>query len=181
MALSDASENNYASIIKYKQKLEINNYSNDSKPLNQQSQSPLSWAYNLNQQSLLATINNPPSLSTTNNNETVITHLRQEQRILSDEEITKIIIGYSNGLTMKQLANQFNCHRTTISQKLKVTGITIRMRSPTKEQVNKIITLYESGLSLENIGKIFNMSATTIMYCLKKQGIKTRDSHGQLK
>lgn len=56
--------------------------------------------------------------------------IRQIQKRLSKEEINKIILGYSAGETIYQLAERFSCHRTTVSQHLRAQGIEMRRKIP---------------------------------------------------
>jgi DNA invertase Pin-like site-specific DNA recombinase len=44
---------------------------------------------------------------------------RGTARRLSEEQVAKLVDGYTDGLTMKELANYFKIHRTTVSLHLK--------------------------------------------------------------
>lgn len=60
--------------------------------------------------------------------ERIVKRLHQPQKILSEEEISELVVGYKSGLAVYQLAKQFGCHRTTVSQHLKAKGIEMRNR-----------------------------------------------------
>jgi hypothetical protein len=113
--------------------------------------------------------------------ERIISELHQQQKRLSDEEISRVVAGYERGLTVYELAEQFGCHRITISNHLKANGVKMRRISPSDEQIDQMIALYQSGLSLLNVGDKFDMSATTVLRQLQKRGAEMRDLHGRAK
>jgi AraC-like DNA-binding protein len=91
-----------------------------------------------------------------------------KQKRLNEQEIQQIIAGYKNGLSMDELASNFGCYRTTISQKLKAAGATIRRLPPSDNQIAKMVELYQSGLTLEDVGKRIGKSARTVLKYLQK-------------
>jgi DNA invertase Pin-like site-specific DNA recombinase len=113
--------------------------------------------------------------------EKIVTKLHQEQVKLDDNAIRQLIIDYKNGLNMNELARKYNCHRTTISQKLRMSGVTIRRLPPNDEQIDRMVTLYQSGLSLETVGNKIGVSASTVSRHIAKRGMVTRDEHGREK
>jgi len=108
--------------------------------------------------------------------ESIVNKLVQKQKILNSEEISEMVSAYESGLTINQLAKQFCCHRTTISQHLKTQDVKIRNRL-SEDLVEKAIELYESGLSCAKIGKMIRVADTTILYRLHKRGVRVRGRH----
>ncbi|MHB1314129.1 MAG: helix-turn-helix domain-containing protein [Christensenellales bacterium] len=156
VGLSDIDTNNYAKVLDYKKSL-----SRD--PVLQRK-----------------AISGEP-IQTPNSQERIVNKLHQQQKRLSDEEIDCIISGYQNGQTVYELAEQYGCHRMTISNKLKVAGVTIRRLPPSNNQIDKMVELYRSGLSLENVGKRVGTAAKTVLKYLKQRDVETRDTHGYAK
>lgn len=109
----------------------------------------------------------------------VVNHLHQKQKRLNDDEVNQVIAGYNSGLSMNELAHKFDCHKTTISQRLKTAGIVIRRLPPSDNQITKMVELYQSGLSLTKVGDMVGISASTVLNYLRRRGIKTRDPHGK--
>lgn len=156
MGLSDVDTNNYNRLIQYKSSL------------NKSRQPPENYT----------------SVSSNCNldiSEKVVTKLHQEQARLDDSTIKQLVIDYKNGLNMNELARKYNCHRTTISQKLRMSGVAIRRLPPNNEQIDRMVTLYQSGLSLEAVGNKVNASASTVLRYITKRGVVTRDEHGRAK
>ena len=53
------------------------------------------------------------------------TEIKQQQKHLSNKEISEIVVKYSSGISTYELAKEYGCHRRTISDNLKKQGITI--------------------------------------------------------
>jgi DNA-directed RNA polymerase specialized sigma24 family protein len=51
--------------------------------------------------------------------------VKQEQKRLSEDEISLLISAYLSGMSTYALAEQFGCHRTTVSDVLKRHGVTV--------------------------------------------------------
>lgn len=113
-----------------------------------------------------------------NKNEKIVSQLRKPNKKLNDEEISELVVAYKSGLTVYQLADQFGCYRTTVSQHLKSRGVNMRNRPMTEIQIEKAIELYKSGLSCAKIGKIIEVDAGTIHRRLRDHGVKLRRIHG---
>jgi DNA invertase Pin-like site-specific DNA recombinase len=50
----------------------------------------------------------------------------QKQRMLTESERDEAIIKYADGMTMKAVATDYGCHRTTIRNILRARGVVIR-------------------------------------------------------
>ncbi|WP_167309723.1 helix-turn-helix domain-containing protein [Terrimesophilobacter mesophilus] len=105
--------------------------------------------------------------------------IRQRQRRLTTAEAERMIERYKDGVMVHELAAEFGCHRTTITERLKSAGVKIRLRAATTKQVNDMIRLYESGLSMEKVADEVGISARTVFNYLKQRGVATRDAHGR--
>lgn len=113
--------------------------------------------------------------------ERVVNELVQKQKILSAEEISELVIAYKSGLTAYQLAEQFGCHRTTVSQHLKLQGLKMRRCPLSNDQIDKAVKLYESGLSCAKVGNIIGANDTTILKRLRERGVRVRGAHERKK
>jgi DNA-binding CsgD family transcriptional regulator len=150
VVLSDTDTNRFTRVLKYK-------YSIDYKIAETESQEP--------------------KLQVSESNERIVKRLHQPQKILSDEEVSELIIGYKSGLTIYQLAKQFGCHRTTVSQHLKSRGVEMRNRPLTEKQIDEVARLYESGLSCTKVGKIIGVDGETVHRRLRERGVVMRGAH----
>ncbi|WP_125616632.1 helix-turn-helix domain containing protein [Specibacter cremeus] len=90
-----------------------------------------------------------------------------------------IVNGYRESKTVYELAAQYHCHRTTVSDVRKRNGITLRRTPATNDQIQEMIGLYESGLSLARVGERFGIHASTVLNHLRSRGVPTRESHGR--
>ena len=120
-----------------------------------------------------------PATSSSNDYKTA-NRIRQKQKRLAGDEINQLIAGYKSGPTVYELAVQFGCHRTTVSETLKRNGIKMRRTSLTEAQIKEAIKLYESGLSLVKVGRQIGANGETIRLRLVEQGVKIRDAHERL-
>ena len=80
---------------------------------------------------------------------------------------------------MYELAAAFGCHRATIAERLKKSGITMRGQSPSSEDIDSTVRLYASGLSFLEVGKQLGFCANTVRDCLRGRRIQARDTHGR--
>lgn len=100
----------------------------------------------------------------------------QKQKRLSKEEIQEIITAYRNGVTIYELAEQFNCHRNTISDNLKRNGIQPTIKKFTSQsEIDKLISHYESGMKNVEIAKLYGVSESTVRKTLLCNGIRMRN------
>jgi hypothetical protein len=104
---------------------------------------------------------------------------RQRQKRLKPEEIERVVELYRRGATVYELAEQFSCHRTTISAALHKANVNFRRTGMTTAQIDEAAVLYESGLSLARVGERFNVNARTVQLRLRERGVAMRDTHGR--
>ena len=99
----------------------------------------------------------------------------QKQKILSDSEIEEIAKLYLEGVSTYTLATAFECHRYTISNALKRSGITVDKHvEGRKYKTEEVIRLYsEEKKSVKQVAEMFGVCDATIYKCLKRNGIST--------
>ncbi len=108
---------------------------------------------------------------------TEVRKICQKQKKLSDYEISQIIQGYERGLSIYELAEQFNCHRKTISDTLKRNGVEVSHQASKKpELVKKIIDLYAEYKTPREIGTIVGIDCNTVRKVLKENEVYIRKS-----
>lgn len=105
--------------------------------------------------------------------------LRQRQTRLTEEQVVAMAARYAEGATVRQLAVEFDCHRTTVALRLKERGSEMRNRPATPEEVAHFIALYRSGLSLVKVAEKTGFSEKTVMNRLRSEGVQLRDTHGR--
>lgn len=103
----------------------------------------------------------------------------QRQRRLTDEAIALAAERYQTGDTIRQLATEFGCGRSTLSRRFAAIGVTTRGRPASEEKVDEMVRLYESGQSLAKIGEQVGLTAKSVLKYLRQRGVATRDSHGR--
>ena len=103
--------------------------------------------------------------------------ISQRQRRLTGAQVVEMAAKYEAGATVYELAAEFGCHRTTIAERLKKAGISMRGQSPTPEAIDSMVRIYVSGLSLLEVGKQLGFCANTVRNCLRERHIPARDTH----
>lgn len=53
--------------------------------------------------------------------------------------MSKMVPRYQEGATVYELAVEFDCHRTTVSARLKKAGVSLRLQSPKLEDVDSMV------------------------------------------
>lgn len=105
----------------------------------------------------------------------IVKSIKQQQKVLTELETRTIIERYQQGVSSYTLAEEFGCHRSTISAVLKRNGIEVSHRASTKpELVKKIIGLYAEYKTPKEIGKIVDLDCGTVRQVLKENGIYIR-------
>ena len=105
------------------------------------------------------------------------TLIRQRQKRLTSEEAQRVVEQYRAGATVCELADLFNCHRTTISACLKRYHVHTRRTPLAESQIDEAVRLYRSGLSLEKVGKRLGVDAETIRQRLRERFVSIRGPH----
>ena len=102
---------------------------------------------------------------------------QQEQKRLSNDEISQIIEKYNAGATTYELAAEFGCHRRTISRALKKSGIEVSIKTESKDGVvEAILRLYDDHMSALDISKKLGIGEKTVRRILRDNGVRIRHS-----
>lgn len=110
-------------------------------------------------------------------NLSIKTEIKQKQKYLSKEEINEIVAKYKNGKTTYELAEEYGCHRYTISKHLKEAGLEVTNRVARKESlVGLVLQLYSEWYKPQEIGEALGISADSVRRCLKENGVELRHS-----
>lgn len=125
----------------------------------------------------LTSVPDSPEPTHSSNVNNIKTEIKQQQKYLSDEEIGEIVIKYKCGKSTYELAEEYGCHRYTISKHLKEAGIEVTNRVARKESlVGLILQLYSEWYKPAEIGEALGISADSVRRCLKENGIELRHS-----
>lgn len=93
----------------------------------------------------------------------------------SPEDIETIISSYQAGKTMLEIAQQFNCSKTTIGKLLKRQGVKIiTCRAQAKINPEIVIDMYAEMHTLVEIGQKFGVNPEVISNCLRSHGVSIR-------
>ncbi|MFZ1062008.1 MAG: hypothetical protein WAN30_00865 [Acidimicrobiales bacterium] len=93
--------------------------------------------------------------------------IRQRQRRLTEVQVAEMAEKYKAGATVYELAAEFGCHRLTVAERLKKSGISMRGQSPTSEEIDAMVKLHASGISPVEIGKQIGFCANTVRNSLR--------------
>lgn len=128
-------------------------------------------------------ISNPPvadNISPKRQNvygETEVHRIRQKQKTLSDMEIQMVCKRYQSGDSVYKLAEDFGCHRSTISAVLKRNGVEVtHLASKKPELVKIVIDLYAEMKTPKEVGAIAGINEGTVRQILKDNNIHIRKS-----
>jgi hypothetical protein len=98
---------------------------------------------------------------------------------LSSPIVSKLVLAYSEGMAIHEIAKEFKINRVTVSKHLERAGVTKRPRSMSDVQIDEAVQDYVAGQSLDTIGKHLGFDSTTVLKELRLRGVQTRDSHGR--
>ena len=111
------------------------------------------------------------------NADSAVKTYKQKQKRLSDEEIRQVVERYSAGASTYELADEFGCHRSTISRTLKKCGIKVTHNCADRNAlVEKILELYAEFMKPEDIGKVIDLHTSTVLKILHENGVRIRSS-----
>ncbi len=98
---------------------------------------------------------------------------------LDDDQVQKLIEGYTSGATVYELGDQFGIERRTVSTILHRHRVPMRRRGLSTEQIDDAVRLYHQGWSLARIAGRMDVAAGTVRQRLHERGVTMRDTHGQ--
>ena len=98
--------------------------------------------------------------------------IKQKQKHkFSNKEIREMVAAYQNGASTYDLAERYDCHRSTIASQLRKQGVKVSIE---KIDMNDAIALYESGWTTKRIAEKYHMSDNAVSRRLKMAGVKMR-------
>ena len=106
--------------------------------------------------------------------EIVVSKIKQEQKRLSDDEVSLIIAAYKSGSSTYDLAEQFGCHRNTISNAIKSRGVSVTIRKDEKLDAEDVIAMYENMHTSAEIAEKYGVGPNIICRLLRSHGVKIR-------
>jgi transposase-like protein len=109
----------------------------------------------------------------------LIGSIHQQRRRLTEAQVIEMAARCKGGATLCELANEFACHRTTVSARRRKAGVSLRLQSPTVHVIDSMIHLYTYGLSTMEIGERLGFCANTMRNGQQGHGIQHGDTHGR--
>ena len=107
----------------------------------------------------------------------IVTEIRQQQKDLADDEILQIIERYTAGASIYELADEFGCHRSTISRRLKQQGITVSNKVTDRPAlVERVLKMYADGMQAKQIGVELGITPKSVSKILRDNGVRIRHS-----
>ena len=82
---------------------------------------------------------------------------RQNQTLLSDDQVAALVAAYLAGLTLDDLASEFGIHQRTAAAHLDRRGIPRRRHGLSPAQIAETKDLYQEGWSLDQIADRFDV------------------------
>jgi DNA invertase Pin-like site-specific DNA recombinase len=154
VVLSDADSNNYEAALLFKQSLPT--------PQNALSVSP-------------DPIISPSGRTINQYGEAEACRPKQEQKRLNAEETQMLIAEYQQGKSVYALAEQFSCHRVTVSDILKRNDIKVS-KSKWRDalDISDVVTMYNAMHTTQEIAEKYGMSSQIIICCLRENGVQIR-------
>ena len=86
----------------------------------------------------------------------------QEQRRLSEREVTQVAEQYQAGRSTYQLAGEWKINRSTVTLALKRADVPIRKPRLSARQIEEAVRLRANGWSLNQLGTKFGMDPKTM-------------------
>ncbi|MDR3315243.1 MAG: hypothetical protein LBS98_01975 [Coriobacteriales bacterium] len=110
---------------------------------------------------------------------TVVREIRQcQKRHFEPEEIARMTTDYTeHHMTVYQLANKYDCNRTTVSKVLKSNGVDVTIKRMDDKQIEEAKRLYATGLSLKQVGQEMGICESTVRATLTRAGVEMRKPH----
>jgi len=108
---------------------------------------------------------------------TLVGSLRPKK--LSSSTVSNLVLAYSEGMAIHEIAKEFKINRVTVSKHLERAGVSKRPRSMSEGQIDEAVREYAAGRSLDKIGKNLGFDSTTVLKELRLRGVQMRDTHGR--
>lgn len=112
-----------------------------------------------------------------NNAYNIKTEIKQQQKHLSNKELSEIIVKYNSGVSTYELAKEYNCHRRTISDNLKKQGIKVTNQlMERKGVVELVMQMYSEYYKPTDIAKAVGINVDSVRKILKENNVYIRKS-----
>jgi lambda repressor-like predicted transcriptional regulator len=104
---------------------------------------------------------------------------RQNQIRLDPHQAAALAAGYRDGMTIKELAQQYGVHRTTVTELLRRHGVELRQPGLAPENILAAARLYGEGWSLARLGAKYSVDPVTVWRVLRAAGVIMRPARAQ--
>jgi hypothetical protein len=101
----------------------------------------------------------------------------QTQIHLNPDQATSLAAEYSDGKMIKELAQRYGVHRTTVTAQLRRLNVQFRQRGLTANDAAAAARLYAEGWSLARLGQRFLVDDMTVRRALLAIGVTMRSPH----
>jgi hypothetical protein len=91
----------------------------------------------------------------------VVRSIGMAQTFLDAAQVDELVTMYRDGKTMREVAEHFGVHRTTVAIHLRRRSVPVRRGKLSAAQVAEIGALYDQGFTLAEIGARFNVGQDT--------------------
>ncbi len=81
---------------------------------------------------------------------------------------------YQAGAGMRELAERWSVHRTTVAGHLRRGGVALRRQGLSDEPLDEAVRLYGDGLSLQRLAERYGCDAETVRQALLRRGVRLR-------
>lgn len=109
--------------------------------------------------------------------ESVANSYKQQQKSLTDAELELAVQLYSKGASTYDLAEQFGCHRSTISRALKKSGVEVTHEASKREALTEqVLQMYADFNRPVDIGKVLGINVSTVRKILHENNVHIRHS-----
>ncbi len=99
---------------------------------------------------------------------------RQLQRRLTAEQVDQLLSEYRAGASMKDLADQWRLHRSTVAAHLGRAGVALRRRGVPDARLGEAVRLYGEGWSCQRLAERYGCDDETVRQALKRAGVSLR-------
>lgn len=108
--------------------------------------------------------------------ETEVQQISQHQKhSFTPDETYDIIRSYQSGLSIRKIAEEYGCCKTTISKLLKEHGVNVTgAKQQARLQDDQVVSMYEQMYTSVEIGERFGVSHQAVIACLKRNGVPLR-------
>jgi lambda repressor-like predicted transcriptional regulator len=104
---------------------------------------------------------------------------RQAQVRLNSVQAKELTAAYRAGMTIKELAQRYGVHRTTVSTMLRRSNVELRQRGLAASEVTEATRLFQRGWSLARLGARYAVDDMTVRRYLLLAGVVMRSPKGR--